>query len=126
MSKGDIHRDADNQEQPSDVAAEPILYARIVPVELPPPRPPHTGFWWAVLWCLGFLLVTQVLPAIVGVVILFLSLMLQSPDQFHLQDIEDLWHTDAYAVAMMVSMLLSQIMAVFVSWLVIRLIVGKE
>src|SRR6516225_7289140 len=124
MSEGDIHRNADDQQEP--LHAESILYAQIVPIELPSPRPPHPGFWWAVLWCLGFLLITQVLPAIVGFVIMFVILLLQSSNQVPLQDLHAITNTDAYALAMMVSMLLSQIMAVFVSWLVIRLVVGKE
>jgi len=124
MSEGDIHRNADDQQEP--LHAESILYAQIVPIELPSPRPPHPGFWWAVLWCLGFLLITQVLPAIVGFVIMFVILLLQSSNQVPLQDLHAITNTDAYALAMMVSMLLSQIMAIFVSWLVIRLIVGKE
>src|SRR5262245_47480070 len=35
-----------------------------------PPRPPHPGFWWAVLWCLGILAVTTVVPGVVSVVML--------------------------------------------------------
>jgi uncharacterized protein len=125
MSEGEIHRNADDQEEPLPVTAEPLLYAQIVPVELPPPRPPHPGFWWAVLWCLGFLLITQVFPALIGSAIMIVMLMLSS-NQGPLPDLQAITNTDAYALAMMVSMLLSQIMAVFVSWLVIRLIVGKE
>ncbi|HZY90757.1 MAG TPA: hypothetical protein VFE78_38390, partial [Gemmataceae bacterium] len=31
------------------------------PPDLPPPsvrlpRPPHPGFWWSLVWCVGFLL----------------------------------------------------------------------
>src|SRR5437867_10664755 len=37
-----------------------------------PPGPPHPGFWWALLWCLGMLIVCQVVPA-VGVVIVVLA-----------------------------------------------------
>lgn len=33
----------------------------VVPVDLPP-RPPHPGFWMAAAWCVGFLLLTQILP----------------------------------------------------------------
>src|SRR5262249_45199297 len=40
---------------------------------VPLPRPPHPrDFWWAVLWCLGFVVVTQgtgVVAAIVAVLV---------------------------------------------------------
>src|SRR3954454_8707998 len=52
------------------LAPEVVPVAEVVPEVLPILRPPHPGFWWAVLWCLGILLVTQLLPAIVGAIIL--------------------------------------------------------
>ena len=42
---------------------EPIVLTIAEPA--PPPRP-HPGFWWAVLWCLGILLATQILPSVVA------------------------------------------------------------
>src|SRR4051794_15059965 len=39
----------------------------------PTPTKPHPGFWWSVLWCIGFLLVTQVPGAILAGVILIVS-----------------------------------------------------
>src|SRR5438874_282489 len=30
-----------------------------------PPGPPHPGFWWAVLWCLLMLIVTQFIPGMI-------------------------------------------------------------
>src|SRR5262249_37588808 len=42
---------------PSVVPVEPPL--TVVPVE--PLRPPHPGFWWSVLWCIGFVVITQIL-----------------------------------------------------------------
>lgn len=38
-----------------------------------PRRKPHPNFWWALLWCLLFLLVTQVTGAVVAVGVLVIS-----------------------------------------------------
>jgi membrane protease YdiL (CAAX protease family) len=109
-------------EPPPDLA--PGLPFETVP-EAPPPRPPHPGFWWAVLWCLGILLVTQVLPGIVGLVIFILtSADGLSPEK--LSDAQALLRSPQYAQAMLWAMLLAQILMVGTAWLVIRLVVGKK
>ena len=51
-----------------------------LPVVIRVARPPHPSFWWAVLWCGLFLIVTQIIPSIVIVVALILPEMLQSQD----------------------------------------------
>src|SRR5438874_2550573 len=57
-------------------------------VELPPPdplpappapRPPHPGFWWAVVWCLIFLIFTQILPVVPIIVPWIFYLMYNNP-----------------------------------------------
>ena len=37
----------------------------VEPAPSAPPRP-HPGFWWSVLWCIGFVLVTQIPGAIIA------------------------------------------------------------
>jgi membrane protease YdiL (CAAX protease family) len=37
------------------------------PVAVRPPSPPHPNFWWAILWCLLFLVVAQIIPALIVV-----------------------------------------------------------
>jgi uncharacterized protein len=110
-------------EPPPDLA--PGLPFEVVPEAPPPPRPPHPGFWWAVLWCLGILLVTQILPAFVGLFIFILS----SAGNLSLEKLSNtqaLLRSPAYAQAMLWAMLLAEILMVGTAWLVIRLTVGKK
>jgi membrane protease YdiL (CAAX protease family) len=50
-----------------------------VPEVLPAPRPPHPNFGWALLWCLGFLLVTQILCPVVGFFIILFWEVIRAP-----------------------------------------------
>ena len=105
---------------------EPLMGVEIVPEALVLPRRPHPGFWWALLWCLGFLLVTQLVAGVVGLVIL-LVLLAGSPgglNQF--TDPQVLYNSPAFAQAMMPAMLLAQILSIVMSWLVLRLVVGRH
>ncbi len=90
-----------------------------------PARPPHPGFWWAVLWCLGIIVVTQVVPGILGIVILlFRSAGTLTPEQ--LRDSQALAQSQAYAEAMLPALVVSQVLSVAMAWLAIRLFVGKQ
>lgn len=95
-----------------------------MPEVLPAPSPPHPGFWGALMWCLGILLVTQLLPAIVGGIIFFLDSANRLKSE-KLRDTQDLLNSPEYARAMMWAMLLSQFLSATMAWLVLRLIVGK-
>ena len=53
------------------ITTEPLSFS----LETPVPPKPHPNFWWAVLWCIGFLLVTQVPGAVIASVILFIYAM---------------------------------------------------
>src|SRR4051812_36831313 len=63
----------------------PILPAPVTPLILPPgfrvayrPRfPLHPNILWAILWCIGMLLFTQVVGAIVGVVYIVVMFIVQ-------------------------------------------------
>jgi membrane protease YdiL (CAAX protease family) len=97
----------------------------IAPQPLPEqPVPPHPGFWWAVLWCLGILLVTQLLPGIVGVMIVIASGKGLEPEL--LENTQALMRLPEYVRAMMWALLLSQVLSIGLAWLSIRIIVGKE
>jgi membrane protease YdiL (CAAX protease family) len=90
--------------------------------------PPHPGFGWALLWCLGFLLLTQVLPMLVGGVLLVILLMASGQGVNPAQwgpggNVMQSWE---YAYAIGGAMLLSQVLAVASALLVIHGIVGKD
>jgi membrane protease YdiL (CAAX protease family) len=91
----------------------------------PPIRPPHPGFWWAVLWCFGILVVTQGIPTVIGIVVLLVLLAGKLPPA-ELGNPQVLNNTPEYAYAMLLAMFLSQVLMIGCAWLVIRLIVGKE
>jgi membrane protease YdiL (CAAX protease family) len=125
---------------------EPVLDAILVPpagfeqqprpagVAPPPParpgagpqvvRPPHPGFWFALLWCIGFLVVTQVPGAVVAAFILLVA-VIDNPNLFR-QGQEGLWKSPAMSVAMAVAFFITEVLVIGVSWLVLRLVVGRE
>jgi membrane protease YdiL (CAAX protease family) len=92
---------------------------------VPPIRPPHPSFWWALLWCLGFFVVTQILPGILGLFIFLISSAGRlTPEQ--LADPQALVNSPAFVQAILVSVLASQLLSVASGLLAIRLIVGKQ
>lgn len=117
------------QALPSPVAPIPnvLPVMDVYPIDAPPrPLPPHPGFWWAALWCVGILLVTQVLPAILLGIILVVLLARQNLKLEQLQDMQALMHSPAYAQAMLPSLLVSQLLVVGTALLTVRLMLGKE
>jgi membrane protease YdiL (CAAX protease family) len=67
-------RDLEPQPAPaSDVNAIPeVLPAAPQPPFVLPAKRPHPGFWWSVLWCVIFLIVTQIIP---GLGVLFVAVL---------------------------------------------------
>ena len=93
-------------------------------------RPPHPGFWFALLWCIGFLFVTQV-PGVIVAVVILVGTMVGNPavlkpgqDPAEVQAV--LMKTPAWSLALAAAMLTTEILVVGVSWLVIRLVVGRQ
>ncbi len=58
--------------------AWPARPVDIVPAIVLPPPAPHPSFWWAVLWCVGYIAVTQIPAGIIGALILVV-LVMQKP-----------------------------------------------
>lgn len=114
---------------PPTAPAEPPM---VTPLEVPSrpalPRKPHPGFWMSFVWCMGFLLVTQVPPAILIAAILIIG-MIVSPEAAgaagHAGATEMLT-SPLTALAMMIGFFVAQVLVIGVSWLVIRLMVGRE
>src|SRR5690349_13090202 len=42
---------------------ESLPWGETLPIALPVPEP-HPGFWWSLLWCVGYLVVTQGIPVV--------------------------------------------------------------
>jgi membrane protease YdiL (CAAX protease family) len=120
-----------------EVVSGPALHG--LTVELPPqppsppppavrrPRPPHPGFWWSLLWCVGFLLFTQVPGAVLGGGLL-VALMFLSPQQ--LEAVKGakggLPDTPAVSAIMAVTFAFTELLVVGFSWLVLRLVIGRD
>lgn len=109
---------------------ESVLRAEDLPATVLTPlvlSPPHPGFWWSLLWCLGYLLVTQVIPAIFAIVLLLVLLMRrQGGLDLAKLDAQELMNAPEYSQAMMPTMLLGQFLSILGSWLAIRLVVGRQ
>src|SRR6516164_4908797 len=113
-----MDRPAEQGPLPPEPDDEPLMGVEIVPEALVLPRQPHPGFGWALLWCLGFLLVTQLVPALVGAVILIFLVMGTPGGLDRFNDPQVLFQSEAFAKAMMPAMLLAQILSILMSWLV--------
>lgn len=114
---GEPSRPIRNSDTPLE--AEPVADGQ------PLGSPPHPGFWWAVLWCLGILLVTQLLPGVFAVIVLiFTAPQGINPEQ--LADAQAILNMPGYARAMLWALALSQFLSLASAWLSIRLVVGKE
>src|SRR5262245_9452501 len=94
-------------------------------VALPPP-PPHPGFWWAVLWCIGFILATQVPSAILTVVVWLVLLIARGEDPPPMGNTAALMQSETFVLALAPGLLAAQLLGIAFSWMVIRLIVGRD
>lgn len=93
-----------------------------------PPRWPHPSFGWALLWCILFWIVTQI-PAAFIVALIIAGVVILSPSTLSLETLskpDELYKTDVVNVALAAGQLFAEILVVGFSWLVIRLVVGKD
>jgi membrane protease YdiL (CAAX protease family) len=124
-----LRADPPTLQAPSDDL--PPLVLRVDPATLQPvspPRPPHPGFWWAVLWCIGFLIFTQLVPAILVPVVVIAVQAMRAPDPSRALDRLQSADGMAELKELMLPFLLgaSVLSGVLTSYVVIRLIVGKD
>jgi membrane protease YdiL (CAAX protease family) len=94
------------------------------------PRKPHPGFWWSLLWCIGFVLVTQVPGAIVAVmIIVFLSVtnksLLEQAGNATPGPLA-VYSSPGGVAAFAAAFVVNELLVVGVSLLVIRLVVGPD
>lgn len=91
------------------------------------PRWPHPNFGWSCLWCLLFLLVTQ-LPGGVLAVVVAVGLMKLAPNRFSM-DIANqkaLLQSDAMSIGLAVAVFVIELSVVVFSLLILRLVVGRD
>jgi membrane protease YdiL (CAAX protease family) len=94
----------------------------------PPPRPPHPNFWWSILWCVGFLIMTQVPGAIIAIVVLLVIKVL-APHLLPLDEAENigaLLRSRGMTFATAIAFAVTEGLVIFVSWFAIRLVVGRD
>ena len=121
---------------PEEVVAGPAVHG--VTPELPPPsyppppsvrkpRPPHPDLWWAALWCIGFILFTQIPGALLGA-LLMVALMVLAPQAVSAGATAKGAIPDSPAVSaiMAVTFAFTELLVIGVSWLAIRLVVGRD
>jgi uncharacterized protein len=101
---------------------EPIVLTVVDPA---PPKRPHPGFWWAVLWCVGILLVTQFLPSFVAGFIYAASNVSMRSSQ-KAQSAAEIVRSDGFADAMLPGMVVGGMASLALGLLAIRLVVGKD
>src|SRR5262249_44926722 len=82
-------------------------------------------FWWSVLWSIGYVIATQLTIGILCVFLLVVMLM-GKPDGLGRLTAPDLMQTPEFALALVTSLLVGQIVGAVGSWLAIRLIVGRS
>ena len=87
-----------------------------------PPKP-QPGFLWSLLWCLGFLIVTQVPGAVIASGILILYGLTHREA---LASASGLLNSPVMSVAMAAAFFVTEILVVGVSLLVIRLMIGRD
>jgi membrane protease YdiL (CAAX protease family) len=91
------------------------------------PRWPHPSFGWALLWCLLFTIVTQLPGAVIaGVVAVVLSLVARERFPLDTSSPEKLYKSDAMNIGLAVAFYVTEILVVGFSWLIIRLVVGRD
>jgi membrane protease YdiL (CAAX protease family) len=90
---------------------------------------PHPNFWWAILWCIGFVLFTQIPGAMTVLGVLGYFLVFR-PDILSFHDMPaapgELVQTEAFSHAMLVAFYVTEALVIGVSLLVIRLVVGRD
>jgi membrane protease YdiL (CAAX protease family) len=91
------------------------------------PRWPHPSFGWSLLWCLLMVFVTQVPGAVlIGVIAVFLAVL--APERFRpdFSDPKKLFESDAMNVALAIGFFFTELLVIGFSWLVTRLVVGRD
>jgi membrane protease YdiL (CAAX protease family) len=92
------------------------------------PRWPHPNLRWSFLWCLLFVIVTQVPGAFIAIAVVA-ALSILSPKTLPLETLRTpaaLLKSEAMNVALGVAFFITELLVIGFSWLIIRLVVGPD
>jgi membrane protease YdiL (CAAX protease family) len=111
----------------------PLAEIEPAPVLLLPQRPPHPNFWWALLWCFGFL-VFQIGAQIAGSIFGVVGVLIGDPRTLRAVKEASARHAPSQEIAEMLvgpatlsgAFFAQQLAAVFFALLAVRIVVGKQ
>jgi membrane protease YdiL (CAAX protease family) len=92
------------------------------------PRWPHPNVGWSLLWCLLFVLVTQIPGAFIAVVVVT-GLALLKPSTLPTEALSKpaaLLKSEAMNIGLGVAFFITELLVIGFSWLIIRLVVGRD
>lgn len=92
------------------------------------PRWPHPNLGWSLLWCLLFVFVTQV-PGVVIAVLVVVGMALLLPSTFPFETLSEpaaLLNSQPMNVALGAAFFITELLVIGFSWLIIRLVVGRD
>jgi uncharacterized protein len=92
------------------------------------PRWPHPNIGWSLLWCLLFLFVTQTPGALIAILVI-VGFRFLSPNSLPLATLSKpaaLLKSEAMNVSLGAAFLVTELLVIFFSWLIIRLVVGRD
>jgi membrane protease YdiL (CAAX protease family) len=108
---------------PPDGAIMPEPAYALPPEPSPPPHPP---FWWSVLWCIGFVLVTQLPGGFIAAAIVIGYAIMHPGEAQTLASPDTLFKTNVGSAAVAAGFFVNEVLVIGVSLLVIRLVVGRD
>jgi CAAX protease family protein len=92
------------------------------------PRWPHPNVGWSLLWCLLFVLVTQIPGAFIAVVVVT-GLAILKPSTLPTEALSKpaaLLKSEAMNIGLGVAFFITELLVIGFSWLIIRLVVGRD
>jgi membrane protease YdiL (CAAX protease family) len=92
------------------------------------PRWPHPNIGWSLLWCLLFLFVTQI-PGVLIAILVMVGFRFLSPSSLPLELLSKpaaLLKSEAMNVSLGVAFLVTELLVIGFSWLIIRVVVGRD
>jgi membrane protease YdiL (CAAX protease family) len=98
-----------------------------LPAVLPAPAPPHPGFWWGILWCMGFLFVTQIIPGFIVPLFMIGLDLRDTPRELIRAKLKDgAWIQGILNDSMAPLFFLAEVMVIAFSLVAIRFVVGRD
>jgi membrane protease YdiL (CAAX protease family) len=92
------------------------------------PFPLHPNFWWAILWCIGMLLFTQVPGGILSVILIFVAMFL-FPQAVRMDDLKNMGSMMQNPITLIcfgVGIVAAHALMIVFSLLLLRIIAGRD